>query len=189
LFSAKLIRAGIDSYDVVIGPDSDFTIRSVGIGLGPAKLVSRTPVQMWVESCASLFGRGRPVPAQMWTDRSTDAGGDRREFRRRACKPSEQEAVPLPGGRAGESARHRYVAAPSATAHTALTIATHFVRCVHLLGAQVSGIKILRIFPNILKVWNLTCAAGPFSPDSLPHHMDHMAACPPATSVPAVRRR
>jgi hypothetical protein len=58
LFSAKLIRAGIDSYDVVIGPDSDFTIRSLGIGLGPAKLVSSTPVQMWVESCASLFGRG-----------------------------------------------------------------------------------------------------------------------------------
>ncbi len=58
MFSAKLIRAGIDSYDVVIGPDSDFTIRSLGIGLGPAKLVSSTPVQMWVESCASLFGRG-----------------------------------------------------------------------------------------------------------------------------------
>ena len=50
MFSAKLVRAGIDSYDVVIGPDSDFAIRSVGIGLGPAKLVSSTPVQMWVES-------------------------------------------------------------------------------------------------------------------------------------------
>ncbi len=53
------------------------------------------------------------------------------------------------------------------------------MRCVHLLGAQVSGIKILRIFPNILKVWNLTCAVWPFSPDSLPHHMDHRAARPP----------
>jgi hypothetical protein len=64
----------------------------------------------------------------------------------------------LVGAQVGLSARHRCVAAPSATAHTALTIATRFVRCVHLLGAQVSGIKILRIFPNILKVWNLTCA-------------------------------
>ncbi len=37
---------------------------------------------------------------------------------------------------------------------------------MHLLGAQVSGIKILRIFPNILKVWNLTCVRrlGPFLP-------------------------